>query len=34
MLNHSYDIYIHTWSNNFTNDKVINNDSLFIPLKI
>lgn len=34
MLNHSYDLYIHTWSNNFTHDKVINNDTLFKNINI
>ena len=29
-----YDIYIHTWDNNITNDKVLNNDNNYNNLKI
>jgi len=29
-----YDIYIHTWDYNYTNDKIMNNDKNFINIKI
>ncbi len=29
-----YDIYIHTWDDNFTKDKVLNNDKSFKNIKI
>jgi hypothetical protein len=29
-----YDIYIHTWDNNLTNDNIMNNDKLFLNIKI
>lgn len=29
-----YDIYIHTWDDNYTKDKIMNNDQNFIELKI